>query len=99
MHALKFDFGKRGPSLFKEPVLTRQFTVFRAVDDLWDNLNYRRLVRYYVHIENVSFHSVAVIAGNVINLRMTITNEKCTEGEPSESFLQKLKEGVTIVFK
>jgi len=35
----------------------------------------------------------------VVNLRMTIASEKCTEGEYDEYFWKKLKEAVTIVFK
>ena len=46
-----------------------------------------------------SFYSVTVIGGKVIYLRMTITSEKCAEGEDDDSFWNKLKEGVTIVFK
>ena len=46
-----------------------------------------------------SFHSVSVIGGNVISLRITITGEKCTEGEYDESFWKKLKEAVIAVFK
>lgn len=45
-----------------------------------------------------SFDSTA-IGGNVIYLRMTITSEKCTEGEFEETLWKNLKEAVTIVFK
>ena len=45
-----------------------------------------------------SFDST-VIGDKVINLRMTITSEKCTEGEYEESLWKKLKEAVTTAFK
>ena len=47
-----------------------------------------------------SFHFVTVIGGKVVYLRMTITSGQCAEGEyDGDSFWNKLKEGVTIVFK
>jgi len=46
-----------------------------------------------------SFHSVTVIGGNVISLRITTTSEKCIEGEYDGSFWKKLKEAVIAVFK
>ena len=46
-----------------------------------------------------SFYFVTVIGGKVIYLRMTITSGKCVDGEDDDSFWNKLKEGVTIVFK
>ena len=35
----------------------------------------------------------------MINLRMTITSEKCTEGEYEESLWKNLKEAVNTAFK